>query len=373
MKILFVDDSEPNLLVYRGIVRRLPAYAAVCFTSSTEALDWCRENDPEIAVVDQNMPPPDGLEFIRQFRRMAGKRDTPLVMITAEHDRDLRYRALDLGANDFLTKPVDVVECLARLRNMLALRQSQRWLENRAGWLAEQVEKATATIVATQQETIWRLARTAEYRDAETGMHIVRMAHYCRIIAKAVGLTAEEQELLFIAAPMHDIGKVAIPDSILLKPGKLGAAEYEIMKQHTTIGYEILKGSDSRMLQTAAEIALTHHEKPDGSGYPRGLAGEEIPLVGRICAISDVFDALTSVRPYKEAWPVDRAVAEIGNGAGRNFDPRLVEAFKVALPDILRARHEHSEDGKSRLMQRESLPVAALLAACPGKEGARGM
>ncbi len=347
MKILIVDDNEPNLLVYRGMVRGLAEGASVVtFSVSAEAVRWCADNDPDLIIVDYNMPTPNGLEFIGHVRAMTGKADIPILMITAERDKHLRYRALESGASDFLTKPVDVIECAARVRNMLELRRSRKSLEDRAGWLAGEVEKATAQIVARERETIWRLARVAEFRDTAMGMHIVRMAQYCRVIGEALGLDDEASELLLLSAPMHDIGKIAIPDSILLKPGKLTAAEFETMKQHTIIGHDILKNSESQLLRTAAEIALTHHERFDGSGYPRGLAGDAIPLYGRICALSDVFDALTSVRPYKEAWPVETALAEVRKAAGAQFDPAVIAAFERQFDAVLALKRAFSDEAQ---------------------------
>jgi two-component system, response regulator RpfG len=344
--VLIVDDSEPNLIIYRGMVRSLEGPSVVAHNVSGDALRWCQDHNPDIVIVDYNMPSPNGLEFIRAFRELPGKRDIPILMITAEPDKHLRYRALESGASDFLNKPVDVIEFTARVRNMLELRRSRKTLEDRAGWLATEVEKATAQIMARERETIWRLARVAEFRDTAMGMHIIRMAQYCRAIGMAVGMSADEGELLLLSAPMHDIGKIAIPDSILLKPGKLTVAEFETMKQHTVIGHDILKNSASHLLITAAEIALTHHERFDGSGYPHGRAGESIPLVGRICALSDVFDALTSVRPYKDAWPVEAAVAEVRRGAGSQFDPALVRAFETVLPEILQLKREYSDEAQ---------------------------
>jgi putative two-component system response regulator len=206
------------------------------------------------------------------------------------------------------------------------------------------VQRATADIVAREKETINRLMRAAEFRDNETGMHIVRMGHFSAQIARALGLPESECEMLLMATPMHDIGKVATPDRILLKPGKLDAGEWEIMKQHTIAGYEILKDSQSELLQMAALIALSHHEKFDGSGYPNGVKGEDIPLCGRICAVSDVFDALTSERPYKHAWPVEEAIAEIDRLAGTHFDPELVGAFHATLPSILEIRERYQDE-----------------------------
>jgi putative two-component system response regulator len=346
MDILIVDDSLPNMLVYKGIVRNLTGCTAICHTSSAEALAWCATNHPDVLLVDYDMPPPNGLQFIKSFRSMRGNAEIPILMITAETDKALRYKALETGANDFLNKPVDVIEFSARVHNMVELRRSRKDLEYRAGWLEGEVRKATAEIIGRERETIWRLARVAEFRDTETGTHIIRMAQYCKAIAKPLGLSAADQELLLMAAPMHDIGKVAIPDSILLKPGKLDAAEFDMMKTHTTIGHEILKDSASQLLRSAAEIALTHHERYDGSGYPSGLAGDDIPLFGRICALSDVFDALTSVRPYKPAYPIDDAIAEIIHGAGEQFDPKLVEAFEAALPQIRRLKEEYSDEAQ---------------------------
>jgi putative two-component system response regulator len=349
MNVLLVDDSPANLTIYKAIVRNQPGCVAVPFTSSTDALRWCVENELAIAIVDYSMPEPNGLEFIRRFRRLPGKAEIPVIMITGEEDRALRYSALEVGANDFLQKPIDVVECSARVRNMLELFRSRRLLENRALLLGEEVKKGTAEIVARERETIMRLARTAEYRDTGTGLHVVRMAHYSKAIAAAAGLSESEQELLLLAAPMHDIGKVAIPDSILLKPGKLDFDERAIMQQHTTIGHAILKDSNSKLLQKAAEIALSHHEWFDGSGYPHGLKASEVPISGRICAISDVFDALTSVRPYKDAWPIDAAIAEIKRGAGNHFDPMLVAAFISDLAEILQLKQIYSNEAQSIL------------------------
>lgn len=259
-------------------------------------------------------------------------------MLTAERDIDIRRRAIESGANDFLNKPADPIEFVARVRNLLALNDSRQKLANRALQLADEVRKATAQIARREQETIHRLTRASEFRDNETGLHIVRMGRYSALLGGALGMNAGEQELLLLAAPMHDIGKVATPDNILLKPGKLTPEEWSVMKQHTTAGFEILRDSDSKLLQKGAEIALTHHEKWDGSGYPRGLSGGGIPISGRICALADVFDALTSVRPYKPAWPIEQAIVHVHQGSGTHFDPAVVRAFERALPQIREVR-----------------------------------
>lgn len=344
MTVLMVDDNEINLQVYRSALRHVDSATCVSFTVSKDALAWSESNDVDVVLVDYSMPEPNGLEFIECFRRRALSPDAPIIMITSVGAKDVRYRALELGAADFLTKPVDLVEFRARLRNMLALSESRKNLSDRAQWLASEVARATSDILARERETINRLMRAAEFRDNETGMHIVRMGKFSAEIGRAVGLPDDECEMLLMATPMHDIGKVSTPDRILLKPAKLDADEWEIMKQHTTAGYEILKDSQSKLLQTAAQIALTHHEKFNGSGYPRGVRGEDIPLCGRICALSDVFDALSSDRPYKRAWPLERAVAEIDRGSGTHFDPDLVAAFHRALPRIVEIQATHRDD-----------------------------
>jgi len=329
-----VDDNELNLTIYRNALRSFKGVECVAFTSSNEALGWSARYEPDVVLVDYDMPAPNGLEFIEAFRRLGHNAEVPIIMITALTERDIRYRALDLGAADFLGKPVDIAEFRARMRNMLALSDGRKKLADHARWLAAEVQRATEDIVAREKETINRLMRAAEFRDNETGMHIVRMGHFSAEMGRAIGLDESTCETLLMATPMHDIGKVATPDRILLKPGKLTPDEWDVMKQHTIAGYEILKDSQSDLLQMAAQIALSHHEKFDGSGYPYGLRGEDIPLCARLCAVSDVFDALTSDRPYKRAWAIEDAIAEIDRLSGTHFDPALVHAFHEALPRI---------------------------------------
>jgi putative two-component system response regulator len=267
-----------------------------------------------------------------------------VLMITANDQKQIRYRALDIGANDFLTKPVDKVEFLARAKNMLTLNDARKKLSDQAAWLAEEVRKATREIVERERETVFRLSKAAEYRDPETGAHILRMAHYSQIIARGLGMSVAEQDLLLEAAPMHDIGKVGIADKILLKPGRLDHDEFEIMKQHAIFGYELLRGSSSKVLQAGAEIARGHHEKFDGSGYPAGIKGNDIPLFSRIVAVADVFDALTSERPYKKAWDIEAAVDFLKAGAGTHFDPDCVNAFLEAWDDVMVIRERFQEE-----------------------------
>ncbi len=342
--ILAVDDTPTNLALIERLLAKLPGVETLALEDPVLALDWCAENRPDLILLDYMMPALDGLEFMRRLQALPGRAATPVIMITADLEREVRYQALELGARDFLNKPLDAAEFTARVKNQLALIDAERKLADRAAWLAEEVAKATAEIRSREKETILRLSRAAEYRDPETGAHLLRMSHYSRLIAERIGLCAAEQELVLEASPMHDIGKVGIPDAILLKPGRLDEAEFEIMKRHPRIGYEILAQSASPLLQAAAVIALAHHEKFDGSGYPQGLQGEAIPLYGRIVALADVFDALTSERPYKKAWPLERARAFLQEQAGRHFDPALVDVFLGAWEDVLAIHDRYQED-----------------------------
>ena len=343
MHVVIIDDSGMNLTLFRHLVARLDDCVAQTFADPHEGLAHCLSVVPDLIIVDYMMPVLDGIELIRRFRAAPGRASIPVLMITANNEADVRYQALEAGANDFLSKPIDKTEFLARTRNMLALRISQKRLEDRASWLTEEVIKATEEVVSRERETILRLSRAAEYRDPETGAHILRMAQYSWLIAVRLGLPRQQQRLLLEAAPMHDIGKVGTPDNILLKPGKLDVAEFEIMKQHAAIGHQILAGSSSPLLQLAAEIALSHHERYDGSGYPNKLAGEAIPLVGRIIAVADVFDALTSRRPYKKAWEVERAVALLREDRGTHFDPACINVFLKDFDEVLAVRERFKD------------------------------
>jgi putative two-component system response regulator len=344
--VLIIDDTEINLILFAALVKKLDDCVPHTFAGARDALAWTRDSIPDLVIVDYMMPDLDGLEFIRLMREIPGRDGVPIIMITANDQKQLRYRALDLGANDFLTKPVDKVEFLARSRNMLLVSDARKQLTDRAAWLADEVRKATAEIVARERETVIRLCKAAEYRDPETGAHILRMAHYSRLIAQGLGLSVADQELLLEAAPMHDLGKVGIADKILLKPGRLDEEEFEIMKQHAQYGFELLQGSSSRVLQAGADIAKGHHEKFDGSGYPGGLRGTEIPIFSRIVAVADVFDALTSERPYKKAWTLEEAVDFLVAGSGKHFDPDCVSAFLNAWDDVLDIRGRFTEDSE---------------------------
>jgi len=344
MKVLILDDHQPNVMLLSLLINKMKDITSIEFNSSFDALEWCKTEEPDLILVDYMMPEMDGIEFIKQFRALKGRAMVPVVMITAHTESAIRYQALEATANDFLNKPIDSAELSARVKNMLALRKAQIQLSNRAAWLAEEVKKATAQILKGEREVVYRLSRAAEYRDPETGAHILRMSHYAGLIAKNLGLSEDEQALIIDAAPMHDIGKIGIPDNVLLKPGRLDPDEFNIIKQHPEFGRQMLTGSSSRLLQTAEIIAYCHHEKFDGSGYPRGLTGEEIPLYGRIVSLADVFDALTSARPYKPAWPLEKAVDFIHAGTGSHFDPKCVEAFFKDWDQVLEIHHNYKDE-----------------------------
>ena len=345
MDIVIIDDSPIMIALLKKLVSGLADCKPYTFTSGAAALAWCTDNDPDLVIVDYLMPEMDGIQFACAFRALAGKADTPVLMVTAAEDRELRHRALMLGINDFVNKPFDQIELTARARNMLALRASQKKLASRALLLADEVAKATAEISSRERETLLCLGRAAEHRDPETHEHIMRMSNYSAVIGRHLGLSADETELLLLSSPLHDIGKIGTPDHILLKPGRLTPEEFEIMKMHTVIGGKILEHSASPILQSGALIAMSHHEKFDGSGYPYGRKGKEIPLFGRIVAVADVFDALTSERPYKKAWDLDRATGLIRESRGGHFDPDVVDAFFEVFDEIIdiKARYRDAD------------------------------
>lgn len=340
MRILIIDDIQTNVTFLKHLIKKIPECEFATFTDPHKAIDWCRDSEPDLVVVDYMMPEMDGIKFTRLFRSLKNYKSIPVLMVTANSSTDVRHEALTSGVTDFLNKPLNNVEFLARANNMLALHASRKQLATRAEWLSKEVHKATAKIVAREQETIFCLARAAEYRDPRTGTHILRMAHYSKHIARVLELPLDQQDLILEASPMHDIGKVGTPDSILLKPGRLTDEELIVMKQHAVIGYEVLNTGSSHLLNMAAEIALTHHEKFDGSGYPRGLVGNDIPLSGRIVAVADVFDALTSSRPYKQAWSMKRAMQYMLEGAGTHFDPKCIDAFFTNFDEVLAIKNK---------------------------------
>jgi len=332
--VLMVDDNMTNLVLVRQLVRRVEECETLAFTDPASALETLRETDVDLILVDYVMPEIDGVEFVRRTRRMSRHATVPVVMVTTTDEREVVLQALEAGATDFLTKPLDPLEFKVRVRNLLALRKAQKQLAARAALLDREVSIKTSELVEREQEIIWRLTKATERRDTDTGDHIARMSRICGILAEGMGLSVEDRRLVEIAAQMHDVGKVGIPDEILFKPGALSPEERKVMETHADLGWAILEGSKSRLLQMAADIAVSHHERWDGTGYPKGLAGEAIPVVGRITALADVFDALMSVRPYKPAWPIEKAIAFVADGSGSHFDPACVEAFFAHFDEI---------------------------------------
>ncbi len=334
MRILIVEDNRTNLLVLKGIVGNIPECEVEAFLDPLEALARTTEQLFDLLLVDYMMPSMDGRTFISEVRKQPAHAHIPIVMVTANDDRQTRLDSIGAGATDFLNKPVDPIELKARVGNLLVLRQQQRDLADRANWLATEVAKATKSLVDQEEEVIWRLSRALNYRDDDTGDHTQRVAAVSCVIAKELGLSKERLRLVRLAAPLHDIGKVAIPDAILFKPARLSPEEVKTMRTHAAIGEDILAGASSDLVRTACAIAGSHHERWDGNGYPKGLKGEEIPLEARITSVADVFDALCTERPYKPAWPIFTARREIESCAGTQFDPACVAAFSRRWDDI---------------------------------------
>ena len=345
-RILIVEDQKVNILLLKQMLMRNRYKEIETVTDSRKAIETYLSFKPDILLLDLMMPHVDGFQIMEELGRIEKASYLPILVLTALTDQESRIRALQLGAKDFINKPFDQMEVLVRIQNMLEVRMLHNTLRDQNKILESKISERTKDLQETQLEIVHRLGRAAEYRDNETGMHIIRMSLYAALLAQAVGLSEEESELLMHAAPMHDIGKIGVPDHILLKPGALSEEDWIMMKKHPEIGAELLGGSNSHLLQMAEKIALNHQEKWDGSGYPQGLKGEEIPIESRIITIVDVFDALTSERPYKGAWTSEDAMAEINRGSGSHFDPNLVEKFKSILPEVLMIQEEYADMGK---------------------------
>jgi putative two-component system response regulator len=334
--ILVVDDTPENIDVLTEVLA--PSYQTKVATNGEKALRiMAGEHKPDLILLDIMMPGISGYEVCQRLKRNSDTRGIPIIFVTAMGEMEDEKKGLELGAVDYITKPISPAIVLARVRTHLALYDQTRELE-------QMVAQRTAELQTTRLQIIRRLGRAAEFKDNETGNHVIRMSHYARLTALALGMQEARADLLFHAAPMHDVGKIGIPDNILLKPGKLDAQEWEVMRQHPQMGADIIGQHKDALLEAAYSVALTHHEKWDGSGYPHGLRGEEIPLFGRIVAIADVFDALTTARPYKSAWSVEEALSHIQASAGQHFDPGLMAAFNTALPQILTIRARYAEE-----------------------------
>jgi putative two-component system response regulator len=320
--ILAVDDEASNLQLLRHILQ--DQYRLLFAKDGPRALELARQEQPQLILLDVMMPGMTGYEVCTQLKADPATAAIPVIFVTALSEADDEVIGFDAGAVDYITKPVSPPIVRARVRTHLSLVRIDE-------------------LKRTRLEIVQRLGLAAEYKDNETGLHVIRMSHYARILGLALGMSEAEADDLLHAAPMHDVGKIGIPDSILRKPGPLDKDEWKIMQSHATIGGDIIGRHDSGMLAMAHDLAVTHHEKWDGSGYPLGLAGEQIPLVGRIVAIADVFDALTSARPYKQAWPVEKAVGYLEEQRGKHFEPRLVDVFLRQMPALLEIKQRWAE------------------------------
>lgn len=353
--ILIVDDQPQNIELLEAYL--VPNdYEIVTAANGEAALGKLSGNQIDLILLDIMMPGMDGFEVIRRIRQDTAHRLLPIILVTSLHEKEDRVKGIEAGCDDFITKPVDKMELLARVRSLLKVKayndlmiNYRKELESEVTKRTDELKQALEKIKAASLETIYRLSMASEYKDVDTGTHIKRMSRYSAAVARRMGLDEETIETILYAAPMHDLGKIGIPDRILLKPGMLDPAEWEMMKQHSVIGAKILKGSDAEFIRLAEIIAQSHHEKWDGSGYPDGLKGIEIPIAGRITAIADVFDALTSKRPYKEALSVETSLAIIREGRGRHFDPDVVDAFFAILDEILTIKKEYDDDNQQAL------------------------
>lgn len=338
--ILIVDDQPQNVELLEAYL--IPhGYKILTSSNGEEALEILAAHPVDLILLDVMMPNMDGFEVTRRVRLIDDLRLLPIILVTALRETEDRIKGIDAGCDDFISKPVDKNEFLARVRSLLKIKDYNDLKSNYQKELVLEVAKRTEELKHALEkteraslETIYRLSVAAEYKDEDTGSHVKRMSLYSAAIARQMGLDENSVKAILYAAPMHDVGKIGIPDRILLKPGKLDAKELEIMKQHTLIGANILKNSDAEFIKLGEIIALTHHEKWDGRGYPNALKGTEIPIAGRITAIADVFDALLSKRPYKESFSREKTLAIISEGRGTHFDPEVVDAFFAIQDEI---------------------------------------
>lgn len=365
-KVMIVDDEPTNIKVVQRLLQLDGFSRFVTTTNASAAVALCEDEQPDVVLLDLMMPRVSGLEILTQIRSDARLHLTPVIILTAATDRETKLQALELGATDFLGKPVDPSELVPRVRNILAIKVYQNRLQGYSRDLAEAVRLRTAQLEASRQDVIQCLARAAEFRDDDTGCHVLRVGKYARLIGEALGMSIAECDVLDQAAQLHDVGKIGVPDEVLLKPAKLTEQELAVMqkhcgygkhilhrpdsqeeriiKQHAELGARILGDGTAPVLQLATRIALTHHEWWDGTGYPLKLKGEEIPLEGRITAVADVFDALSSRRCYKQAYPLDECFAIMTEERGTHFDPRLLDIFLDRRNDILQIQLQFADE-----------------------------
>jgi putative two-component system response regulator len=345
--IQIVDDEPQNLMVLEAMLIS-QGYKVTMANNGKQAIEKALTDPPDLVLLDIMMPVMDGYETVQALKENEKTRHIPVVMVTALTQVEDRVKALESGADDFMTKPVDKTEVRARVRSLLKvkayndhMKNYQKELETEVARQTEELRRAFNQLKEANLETIIRLSRAAEYKDDDTGAHVLRMSHYAAAIACKMGYEHDMCRRILEAAPMHDVGKIGIPDSILLKPGPLNADEWDVMRRHPFMGKKILEGSDSPIIQLAETIAYTHHEKWDGTGYPKKLKGTDIPQVGRIVALADVFDALTTKRPYKEPFSLEKSFTIIREERDRHFDPEVVDAFFNAEDEILLIKEKY--------------------------------
>ena len=345
-QIIVVDDSPTTLEICKRTLRKIESVDVLGFPSANVALPWACEHKPDLIVVDYRMPEMDGLEFIERFRKSCADHTIPIIVLTASNDAEVRHRALQIGATDFVKKPSDPIEFVARARNLLRLRKSEKHLAEQTDVLERQVHAQTLLVSTQEREMLRSLVRVCAFKEHDGcygRQHGARIGEYSAMVGKRLGLDRNARHILSVAAPLLDIGKIGVPDKILSKPGRLTESELEIVKTHASIGHEILSGGSSLLMTTAAEIARSHHERWDGKGYPDGLAGDAIPLSARIAAVADVFDALVCARPYRGAWSLPQALDAIRRESGEAFDPKVVDAFVDAQFEIQEIRRRLDE------------------------------
>ena len=352
--IMVVDDEAANVKLLEKMLQTVGYNHVASTQDPRNVTSLLKEDKSDLILLDINMPYMNGYEVMDQLYNLEDIEIPPILVLTAQSSKEYRQRALDGGARDFITKPFDMDELSSRVRNLLEVHLAQKMIKHQNAILDQRVAERTKELQIAQEQLhesrlqiVRRLGRAAEYRDNETGLHIIRMSKIAAMLGESIGMSDYECDLLLNASPMHDIGKIGIPDNILLKPGKLTREEFNIIKSHPEIGSSILANDDSDLLKMAHDIALTHHEKWDGSGYPNGLAGEAIPLAGRISSVADVFDALTSRRPYKEPWPVEKAIQYMKDQNGSHFEPLLIEKFLLLIPGIIEIVNQYKEPGES--------------------------
>ena len=341
--ILVVDDNERNINICREILE-FADFDVLAAENGQVGLQTTKSKKPDVILLDIMMPVLNGMEMLAKLRNDTELLHIPVLMLTARNSTSEVVAALDAGANDYLIKPFSDEELAARVKTLYRMKKAEDQIRDQNESLEQKVQQRTIELNDTRLEIVNRLGMAAEYRDNETGAHIIRMSKMCQKLGALYGMDEKQQQLLLNASPMHDIGKISIPDAVLLKPGKLTAEEWSIMTEHTTVGAKLLDGHDSILMRTARDIALTHHEKWNGKGYPAGLKGEEILLEGRIAAISDVFDSLTSKRPYKAPYPLDFAYKIIKDERGKQFDPELTDLFLNNKPIFEGIKRAHSDE-----------------------------